>query len=61
MEILLIYGGVGVVLLAGCIIFYMFSRASRKSYSCPQCGERMTTEYLNATRCGHCGAELRRE
>jgi ribosomal protein S27AE len=35
--------------------------ASRKSYRCPQCGERFTTEHLNAKRCGHCGAELERE
>ena len=43
------------------IIFYVFAVASRKSYRCPQCGERFTTEHLSAKRCGHCGAELERE
>lgn len=58
---ILIYGGVGLLLLCLAIVLYLFARSSRKSYSCPECGERITTEYLNARRCGMCGAELRRE
>ena len=61
MGILLIYCLIGIVVIAAGIIVYMFAVASRKSYFCPQCGEKMTTEYLNATHCGHCGADLRRE
>ena len=52
---------IGTVAIAAGIIFYIFAVASRKSYTCPQCGEKMTTEHLNATHCGHCGVELRRE
>jgi ribosomal protein S27AE len=53
---------IGIALLVAVgVVFYMFSVASRKSYRCPQCGERFTTEHLDAKRCGHCGTELERE
>lgn len=52
---------IAIAVIAVGIIFYMFSVMSRKSYTCPKCGEKITTEYLNATHCGHCGVELRRE
>ena len=61
MEVLLIYGGVVLLLIVGGIIAYLFARSSRRSYECPQCGERITTEYLDAKRCGMCGAPLKRE
>jgi hypothetical protein len=61
MEILLVYTLIGLGLIVLCVIFYFFSVRSRRSYACPQCGERITTEYLDARRCGMCGAELRRE
>ena len=39
------------------IVFYLFSVSSRKSYRCPQCGERITNvEHMEAKRCGMCGA-----
>ena len=41
------------------LVFYYFSVRSRKSYRCPQCGERITdVEHMNAKRCGMCGAPL---
>lgn len=57
LVVLMIYTLVGLVLLAP-IVFFAFSLASRKSYSCPQCGERITTEYLDAEHCSMCGAPL---
>ncbi len=61
MWVLLVYGLLGVLLIGGGMVFYIFAVASRRAYSCPQCGEHYTSEYLDARRCGHCGAELRRE
>lgn len=40
------------------LAFFVFSVASRRSYRCPQCGERITTEYLKAKHCNLCGAPL---
>ena len=61
MWVILIYAVGGALLVSAAVVFYVFAVASRKSYSCPQCGERCSTEYLDARRCGHCGAELRQE
>jgi len=45
-----------------CIVFYFFSVSSRKSYRCPQCGETVkNVEYMQAKRCGMCGAPLTEE
>lgn len=49
-----------VLLLLG-IGFYALSVNSRRSYVCPECGERITTEYLDAKRCNLCGAPLQKE
>ena len=43
------------------VVLYVFSVSSRKSYSCPECGEQITTEYLNAKRCNMCGAPLQQK
>ena len=43
------------------LLLYLFSRSSRQTFNCPKCGERITTDYLNARRCGMCGAELEKE
>ncbi len=48
----------GVVVLA--ILFYVLAVSSRRSFRCPQCGEKLLTEYLDAKRCGMCGAPLER-
>jgi ribosomal protein S27AE len=47
------------ILLVLGVVFYIFSLRSRKSYRCPQCGERINyVEHMKATRCGMCGAPL---
>ena len=61
MEVLIVYGIIGLVLIVAAVVFYSFSVRSRKAYRCPECGERVITEYLDAQRCGHCGAPLERE
>jgi predicted RNA-binding Zn-ribbon protein involved in translation (DUF1610 family) len=55
----MIYFFVGVVIVFLGLIFFVLSVASRKRYRCPQCGEFIQTEYLNASRCNTCGAPLR--
>ena len=57
---LLIYMLVGLLILVP-IALYVFAVASRKSYRCPQCGEQITTEYLDAKHCNMCGAPLNQE
>ncbi|MBN2477213.1 MAG: hypothetical protein JXB62_21575 [Pirellulales bacterium] len=54
---LVIYLLIGLVILLP-ILLYVFAVGSRKSYRCPNCGERITTEYLNAQHCNMCGAPL---
>ena len=52
----LIVGG-GVLLLA--LLLYMRSRASRRGLKCPQCGEYVRIELMDANqRCSVCGAPL---
>ena len=42
------------------ILFYVLAVSSRRRYRCPKCGEKLQTEYLDAKRCGMCGAPLER-
>ena len=49
-----------VIILLG-LIFYFFSVRSRKSYRCPQCGERIRVEHMEAENCNMCGAPLKKE
>ncbi len=42
------------------ILFYVLAVSSRRRYRCPKCGEKLLTEYLDAKRCGMCGAPLER-
>ncbi|PID76521.1 MAG: hypothetical protein CSB24_06225 [Deltaproteobacteria bacterium] len=48
---------VALVLAAGGI-FYYFSVKSRKTYECPECGEKLAVEHMESARCGMCGSEL---
>lgn len=57
MEVLIVIGIIALV-IAVPVVFYLFSRMSRKSYRCPSCGEELRTEYLNAKNCNMCGASL---
>ena len=56
----LVYLLIGLLILAP-IVLYVFSVGSRRAYRCPQCGERITTEYLSAKRCNTCGAPLQQK
>lgn len=56
--ILAVYGLGGLLLVALGFLFYTRAVASRKAHACPQCGERMTVELMDATRCNTCGAPL---
>ena len=51
--LLLVIAGVIAVLL-----LYGLARGSRRQYQCPQCGEMIEMEYLDAKRCNACGAML---
>ncbi|MCA8987497.1 MAG: hypothetical protein KDA78_07645 [Planctomycetaceae bacterium] len=50
-----------VILLPLGLFFYMRSVNSRKSYQCPNCGETLTVELMEATRCNVCGTVLKKE
>ena len=58
--VVLIWMLVGAVVLIPVILF-LFSFASRKRYRCPECGEELSTEYLDAQHCNMCGAPLERK
>lgn len=45
-----------ILVLAG--ICYYFAVKSRKTYSCPECGEKIRVEHMSTTRCSMCGALL---
>jgi hypothetical protein len=60
MGVLIPLGVLLIALLIG-VMFYTFSVLSRKSYRCPKCGERVSVEYMEAKRCGMCGAPLERQ
>ncbi len=49
------------ILLILALLFYFLSVQSRKTYNCPQCGERVRVEHMNASRCGMCGAPIKQE
>lgn len=42
-------------------ICYYFAVKSRKSYTCPECGEKINVEYMEARHCGMCGALLNQD
>ena len=55
---LLIYLGIGVVVILLGILFFLRAFASRKTYRCPQCGEEIRVELMHASHCNTCGADL---
>ena len=60
MAVIYWYVGIAIVVLVLSVIFYVFSVRSRKRYLCPECGESVVTEHMSTSRCGMCGAEIRR-
>ncbi len=61
MEPLIVWGVALVVVLTIGLLCYLRSVASRRHWRCPACGERCTTEHLEATCCSSCGAALEDE
>ncbi|MCP4548194.1 MAG: hypothetical protein GY835_17150 [bacterium] len=61
MWVLVLYIVGGLFTLGLAILLFFFAFMSRRRYRCPQCGERISTEYLNAKYCGMCGVELKQE
>lgn len=51
-----------VLLIAGLLalggICYYFAVRSRKTYICPECGEKQRVEHMETSRCGMCGSQL---
>ena len=60
LNFLLIWGGIA-LFFALAVFLTLLAVRSRKSYKCPQCGEILRVEYLDARRCGFCGAPLNRK
>ena len=60
MGVMLVYaaGLIGICMLG--LLLYVVAVASRKSYTCPQCGERVRVEHMEASHCTMCGAPLER-
>ncbi len=52
----LVFGGLAVLAL----LFYLRAANSRRTYTCPQCGERVRVELMDASSCNMCGAPLNR-
>lgn len=42
-------------------ICYYFAVKSRKSYTCPECGEKVKVEHMETSRCGMCGSLLKQD
>jgi len=59
--VLLIYAGIGVIVVVLGILLYLRSVSNRKRYCCPQCGEQVSVELMKARHCNICGAPLRNE
>ena len=49
------------IIILAVILLYISAAQSRKSYRCPKCGEKVRVEYMDTSRCGMCGAPLKRE
>lgn len=61
MFVLIIYGGVFLAIMLLALLFFTLSVQSRKRYTCPNCGERIHMEHMEASHCNTCGAPLGRE
>lgn len=42
-------------------VFYYFAVKSRKSYTCPECGEKVRVEHMSTSRCSMCGSLLKQD
>ena len=59
MEVILIYAVIGAVFGVVAVLLYARARASRRGLRCPQCGEYVRIELMDADqRCTTCGTPL---
>ena len=58
--VILLYAGLGVAFVGLAVGLYLLAVSTRKRYRCPVCGETMRVEWMDAKRCGMCGAPLNR-
>lgn len=49
------------VILTLAAVFYYIAVRSRKTYICPECGEKTKVEHMDTARCGMCGSLLNQE
>ncbi len=47
-----------IAFIGAIIYFYMRSKASRKNFKCPNCGENIEVEHMKAKFCNLCGHKL---
>lgn len=48
-----------VLLLLSLVLIYEKSKASQKTFKCPNCGEEINVEFMNAEYCSVCGCKLK--
>ena len=48
---------ISVILILAAVFYYIAVR-SRKTYTCPECGEKTKVEHMDTARCGMCGSLL---
>ena len=46
------------IIIISVVIFYIKSKISRKTFTCPNCGSKITVEHMNAKHCDLCGHRL---
>ena len=56
-EVLLL---IGLIIILGCFFYYLAVK-SRKTYTCPECGEKVKVEHMETSRCGMCGSLLKQD
>lgn len=56
-ELILLF----LLILAVAGVCFYFAVKSRKSYTCPECGEKFKVEHMETARCGMCGSLLNRD
>jgi hypothetical protein len=59
LAVLLLYLVIGAIVIVAGALLYARSVGSRKRYCCPQCGEQISVELMDASHCNVCGAALR--
>jgi hypothetical protein len=56
LGVILLYALISLLICGLGLFLYLRSVASRRTLTCPQCGEVQTVELMNATHCNTCGA-----